>query len=79
MALADDIVMVRGHVWLGGRHISQQRERIAELERLKLPTEQAYDLLDIFESLQDLHQLHLSRLLAKAEQRSLDAGHRLQA
>ncbi|TGT51897.1 hypothetical protein EN813_050050 [Mesorhizobium sp. M00.F.Ca.ET.170.01.1.1] len=65
--LADDIEMVRGHVWLGDRHISQQRDRIAELERRALPTDRAYELLDIFESLQDLHRFHLSRLLQRVE------------
>ncbi|PBB83571.1 hypothetical protein [Mesorhizobium sp. WSM3876] len=78
MALADDIAMVQGHVALGRRHIAQQRERIGELERLELPTERAFELLDLFESMQDLHERHLSRLLAKAEERGLDTAHRLQ-
>ncbi|RWE34445.1 MAG: hypothetical protein EOS77_09790 [Mesorhizobium sp.] len=71
--------MVRGHVKLGRRHIARQRERVTELERLELPTDKACELLELFESMQDVHELHLSRLLAKAEQRSLDAGHRLEA
>ncbi|PBB83551.1 hypothetical protein CK216_27725 [Mesorhizobium sp. WSM3876] len=45
MVLANDIEMVRGHVRLG-RRIAQQRERITELERLQLPTERAFELLD---------------------------------
>ncbi|WP_292235372.1 hypothetical protein [Mesorhizobium sp.] len=49
------------------------------MERLELPTDKACELLELFESMQDVHELHLSRLLAKAEQRSLDAGHRLEA
>ncbi|RWE26659.1 MAG: hypothetical protein EOS41_05890 [Mesorhizobium sp.] len=78
MALAEDIEMVRGHVTLGRRHIAQQRERISELERLELPTDRAFELLELFEGMQDLHEMHLSRLLAKAEERGLDTGHRLQ-
>lgn len=66
MALSDDIRMVQGHVQLGGRHLTRQRARIAELERLYFPTDDAVELLDLFERMQDLHELHLSRLLAKA-------------
>ncbi|TIQ99503.1 hypothetical protein [Mesorhizobium sp.] len=67
MALADDIRMVRGHVSLGRRHIAQQREHIARLERLELPIAKAIEFLELLESMQELHELHLSRLLAKAE------------
>ncbi|AZO63013.1 MAG: hypothetical protein E5X38_21235 [Mesorhizobium sp.] len=67
MTLADDIEMVRGHVSLGRRHIAQQRERIAELDRLELPAAKAVSFLELLESMQELHELHLSRLLAKAE------------
>ncbi|OBQ96260.1 hypothetical protein [Mesorhizobium sp. AA23] len=66
MALADDIEMVRGHVRLGRRHIAQQRGRITELERLELPTAKALEFLELLESMQDFHELHLSRLLEKA-------------
>ena len=66
MVLANDIEMVRGHLRLGRRHIAQQRKRISELERLQLPTERAFELLDLFERVQNLHEMHLSRLLAKA-------------
>ncbi|AZO58954.1 hypothetical protein EJ078_06280 [Mesorhizobium sp. M1A.F.Ca.IN.022.06.1.1] len=69
MTLADDIEMVRGHVSLGRRHIAQQRERVAVLERLELPADKALELLDLFERMQDLHEVHLSRLLARAEDR----------
>ncbi|RVD73348.1 MAG: hypothetical protein E5V62_07565 [Mesorhizobium sp.] len=79
MALPDDIEMVQGHVRLGRQHISQQRERITELERLQLPTSKALEVLDLFESMQDLHERHLSRLLAKREERGLDARHRVEA
>ncbi|RVD31477.1 MULTISPECIES: hypothetical protein [unclassified Mesorhizobium] len=79
MALADDIEMVQGHVRLGRRHISEQRERISDLERLQLPTGKAFEVLDLFESMQDLHEQHLSRLLAKAEERGLDARQRVDA
>ncbi|RWD10639.1 MAG: hypothetical protein EOS75_05345 [Mesorhizobium sp.] len=66
MALADDIRSVRGHVQVGRRHLAQQRERIAHLEGLELPTADAYEFLELLESMQDLHEMHLSRLLAKA-------------
>ncbi|RWE12443.1 MAG: hypothetical protein EOS61_14970 [Mesorhizobium sp.] len=67
MPLADDIRMVRGHVELGRRHLALQRARIAHLQQVELPTAKAFEFLDLLESLQDLHELHLSRLLAKAE------------
>ncbi|RUV82738.1 hypothetical protein EOA75_30085 [Mesorhizobium sp. M1A.F.Ca.IN.022.07.1.1] len=66
MTLADDIEMVRGHVSLGRRHVALQRERIVELHRLEMPTAKALEFLDLLESMQELHELHLSRLLEKA-------------
>ncbi|RUV11943.1 MULTISPECIES: hypothetical protein [unclassified Mesorhizobium] len=66
MALADDIETVRGHVRLGSRHIAQQRELIAELERLELPIAKAIEFLQLLETLQELREVHLSRLLRKA-------------
>ncbi|TIR54911.1 MAG: hypothetical protein E5X26_01330 [Mesorhizobium sp.] len=66
MALTDDIRMVRGHVSLGRRHLAEQRERIAELERLELPIAKALEFLELLESMQELHELHLSRLLERA-------------
>lgn len=59
MARADDIRMVRGHVSLGRRHIAQQREHIAQLERLESPIAKALEFLELLESTQELHELHL--------------------
>ncbi|RUW22235.1 hypothetical protein EN858_05815 [Mesorhizobium sp. M4B.F.Ca.ET.215.01.1.1] len=67
MALADDIRTVRGHVELGRHHLALQRARIAHLQQIEMPTAKAFEFLELLESMQDLHELHLSRLLAKAE------------
>lgn len=77
MALADDIQMARQHVRQGQRHIAEQRGRIAELERLGLSADKAQEFLEVLESLQSFHDLHLSRLLETAQRggRSLDAPH----
>jgi hypothetical protein len=71
MALSDDIRMVRGHVRLGRHHLAQQRERISQLERDELPISQALDFLALLESMQELHEWHLSRLLEKAADQAL--------
>lgn len=68
MTLADDIRMVRGHVRLGRRHLAQQRERIGQLERNGLPSNDALDFCALLESMQELHERHLSRLLAQEAQ-----------
>lgn len=67
MPLVDDIRMVRRHVELGRRHLALQRARIAHLQQAGLPTVQAFEFLELLEIVQDLHELHLSRLLAKAQ------------
>lgn len=66
MALADDIRMVRRHVLLGRQHLAQQWERIEQLERDELPTTRAVEFLGQLQAMQELHERHLSRLLAKA-------------
>ncbi|RUV28437.1 MULTISPECIES: hypothetical protein [unclassified Mesorhizobium] len=65
MAHEDDIQMVKRHVRLGRKHVSEQQDRIAELDRLELPSETARDFLELLEQMQELHKKHLSRLLAK--------------
>jgi hypothetical protein len=68
MTLADDIRMVRGHVQLGRRHLAQQRKRIVELERRDLSSAKALEFFELLQGMQELHELHLSRLLAKEVQ-----------
>ncbi|RWG59470.1 MAG: hypothetical protein EOQ64_05070 [Mesorhizobium sp.] len=58
---------------LGRHHLAQQRERIAQLDRDGLPTEDALEFFALLESMQELHERHLSRLLAKAADRALNA------
>lgn len=51
------------HVVLGARHISRQKEIIAELERRGHDTDQARSLLVLFEELQVVHVQHRDRLI----------------
>ncbi|PBC09218.1 hypothetical protein CK230_17195 [Mesorhizobium sp. WSM3859] len=66
MALADDIRMVQRHVELGKRHLSRQHHIVQQFSSDGLPTDDAIDLLHLFEDMQALHRVHLSRLLRKA-------------
>ncbi|MDX8434829.1 hypothetical protein RFN25_15470 [Mesorhizobium abyssinicae] len=72
MALSDDIQMVQKHVRIGERHIAEQRRRILELQVRQQSTEKAQDFLQLLESLQDFHRMHLDRLTNKMERGSAD-------
>lgn len=60
--LSAHLQQARRHVAEGERHVRQQRELIAHLERLGLPSSQARDLLMTYEHLLELHTADRDRL-----------------
>lgn len=65
VTIAPDIRMVEEDVRAGRQHLAEQRERIARLERHFLPSANAIEFLELLQSMQELHETHLARLLAK--------------
>ena len=57
-----ELEMVQRHVRQGERHVSRQRELIADLTRRNLPTDQAEKVLFNFEITLLAHNDHLDRL-----------------
>lgn len=54
--------MVRRHVREGATRVAQQSELVAELHNNGRPTEEAEQLLRLFQQVQGEHERHLARL-----------------
>lgn len=57
-----ELEMVRRHVREGERQLAAQRALIARVDARGLPTEEAANLLAVFEEIQRMHEAHLTRI-----------------
>lgn len=60
-----ELAMVRRHVAMGERSVSEQRQRVEDCRKTGRPSDMAESLLTEFETLQALHVAHLNRLLVR--------------
>ena len=64
------LIQAEEDVALGEKHILRQRQIIAELEQQNLNTQEARNLLALFEDLQALHVANANRLRMALENQS---------
>jgi hypothetical protein len=63
--LLDHLALAERHVVEGRRHVSSQRERIAQMERNGEDTTRSCELLATFLSMQEQHEEDLGRVRAE--------------